>query len=53
VFEELPWQQGVLARLNRYHLLATMISLLRALPFHAASVQVPPVIVYPNPNLVL
>jgi hypothetical protein len=53
VFEELPWQQGVLARLNGYHLFATMISLLRALPLHAAFVHVPPVVVYPDPNLVL
>jgi hypothetical protein len=53
VFEELPWQQGVLARLNGYHLLATTVFLLRALPLHTAFVYVPPVVVYPDPNLVL
>jgi hypothetical protein len=53
VFEELPWQQGVLARLNGHHLFATTISLLRPLPLHAAFAHVPPVVVYPDPNLVL
>jgi hypothetical protein len=53
MFEEVPWRQGVLAGLNRYDLLTATVFLLRALPLHAASVEVPSVVVYPNPNPVL